>query len=319
MDTLMSLRVFCTVAEAKGFAAAADRLGISPAMTSKHVIHLEGKLATRLLHRTSRHVSLTEAGVLYFQQAKALLDGLDEVEAAMANVTVVPRGTLRFSAPVWFANTNFARMVAKFSSRYPDVVFDIDLTGRIANLVEDGLDLALRTVDPMSLDPSLVARRLGDVSFQLAAAPTYLDRVGRPSRISDLNGHALLRYNAMRDYQHVIIEGPNGPETVGFRSVMESSNDTMLQLAAIEGMGIVFLPRWMIEQEVADGRLEILFPESAQIRRSIFAVYPSRKYLSAKVRLFIEFLVDGAGLGGPFRTARRESHGPRSDPYNDAE
>jgi DNA-binding transcriptional LysR family regulator len=129
MDTLTSLRVFCAVAEKKSFTAAAERLGLSPAMASKHVMHLETRLSTRLLNRTSRRVNLTETGTLYFVRVKQILDGLDEVEAAVSNVTVVPRGTLRLSAPVWFANPIFAGILGDYRKRYPEVSVDIDLSG----------------------------------------------------------------------------------------------------------------------------------------------------------------------------------------------
>src|SRR5262245_9157924 len=137
MDTLTSLRVFCLVADSKSFADAAKRLDLSPAMASKHVMRLESRLGTRLLNRTSRRVSLTEPGLLYFNQAKQMLEGLDEIEAAISNVTVTPRGVIRLSAPVWVANTGFAAMLSDYHQRYPDVSFDMDLSGRIVNLVEE--------------------------------------------------------------------------------------------------------------------------------------------------------------------------------------
>src|SRR5262245_11057908 len=125
MDTLTSLRVFCTVAELKSFTAAAGRLGLSPAMASKHVLHLESRLGARLFNRTSRHVSLTETGTLYFSQIRPMMEGLDEVEAAVSNVAVTPRGTLKLSAPVWAANAVIAQVFAEYHQRYPDVSFDM--------------------------------------------------------------------------------------------------------------------------------------------------------------------------------------------------
>ena len=290
MDTLTSLRVFCAVAEHRNFTTAAGRLGLSPAMASKHVMHLEARLGIRLLNRTSRKVSLTESGALYLQQVKPMLDGLEEVEAAIANISVVPRGTLRFTAPVWFASARFSKMISAFSRRHPDVGFDIDLSGRLVNLVEEGYDLALRATDPTSLDPGLVARKLGDITFHLVAARGYLDRAGRPSLIGDLTDHAFLRYSGIRNPGGLIFEGPDGPQTVSLTPVMESANETMLRLAALEGMGLVLLPCWMIEQDLADGRFELVLPDVAKLGTELFAIYPSRKYLSAKVRVFIDFL-----------------------------
>ena len=291
MDTLTSLRVFCAVAEKKSFTFAAERLGLSTAMASKHVMHLENRLATRLLNRTSRRVSLTESGELYFQQVRQMLDALDEVEGAVTNVTVVPRGTLRFSAPVWLANPVFAAMMADYQTRYPEVRLDVDLGGRMVNLVDEGIDLALRVAKPDALDPGLIARALAVVQFNLVASPAYLDRAGRPQNLTELNGHALLMYSGIPSTDGAIaLNGREGPENVRFQIVMQSHNETMLHLAALEGMGMSLLPKWMNCTDVEAGRLEIVLPDALLLSKTLFAVYPSRKYLSAKVRSFIDFL-----------------------------
>jgi DNA-binding transcriptional LysR family regulator len=290
VDTLTSLRVFCTVAELKSFTAAADRLSLSPAMASKHVMNLEKRLATRLLNRTSRHVSLTESGSLYFNQARQMIEGLDEVEAAVSNVTAVPRGVLKLSAPIWFANPDFAHLLAQFQERYPDVCFDIDLSGRSVNLVDEGFDLALRTTTrPDRLDPGLIARALTDVEFHLVGSPAYLARTGRPMKLTDLNGHALLLYAHVPYHGGMTLEGNDGGEFVKFRVVMESGNETMLYMAALEGMGLTLIPKWMAEADVAEGRLELVLADGLKLGGTLFVVYPSRKYLSAKVRAFIDF------------------------------
>jgi DNA-binding transcriptional LysR family regulator len=292
MDTLMSLRVFCTIAELKSFKGAADRLHISLAMASKHVMHLERRLGTRLLNRTSRRISLTEQGALYFTQAKQTLDALDEVEAAVSNVTVKPRGTLKLTAPVWFANRAMTQVLCAYRERFAEVSFDIDLSGRMANLVEEGFDLALRATYPDRLDPGLVARPLYELDFNLVASPAYLDRTGRPGKLADLNGHALLLYAGLQTNGAMTLDGPQGSEAVKFRVVMESSNDTILQLGALEGMGLAFVPRCVVDADIAEGRLELVLPPAPIMRGTLYAVYPSRKYLSAKVRTFIDFFLE---------------------------
>lgn len=284
----MSLRIFCMVAELKSFAAAGKRLNQSTAMVSKHVMRLESRLGTRLFNRTSRHVSLTESGTLYFSQAKQVLEGLDEVEAAISNVAVTPRGTLKLSAPVWTASPCFVRMLAEYHQRYPDVSLDMDLSGRIVNLVDEGFDLALRATVRDNLDPGLIARPLMKVAFILMAAPAYLTRTGRPRSIADLHGHALLRYKNISE--SLSLPGPEGQQKITFRTVMVSENETLLQLAALAGMGLVFLPRWIAEADLAAGRLETVLAEEVCLPTTLHAVYPSRKYLSAKVRTFIDFL-----------------------------
>ncbi|ASS53965.1 LysR family transcriptional regulator [Rhizobium leguminosarum] len=291
MDTMMSLRVFCLVAELKSFTAAAGRLNLSPAMVSKHVMHLETRLGSRLLNRTSRSVTLTEAGALYFNQTRQMLEGLDEVEASIGNVTVAPRGTLKFSAPVWAASSGFVNILAEYNQRYPDVSLDMDLSGRIANLVEEGFDLALRAMSSERLDPGLVARPLAKIEFRLMASPDYLKRAGRPQSIAELNGHALLRYNGINVSESLLLGRQNDRRKVTFRNVLLSANETLLHLAALRGMGLVFLPEWLVEEDLKAGRLEVVLAGALGISNTLHAVYPSRKYLSAKVRTFIDFLV----------------------------
>jgi DNA-binding transcriptional LysR family regulator len=287
VDTLVSIRVFCQVAELKSFVAAADRLSLSPAMASKHVMQLEQRLSTRLLNRTSRRVGLTEAGQVYFDQVRPMLEQLDEAEAVVSKATVIPRGTLKVSAPVWFANPLFAGTLAAYRARYPDVVLDIDLSGRLVNLVDEGFDLALR----VSAAPGdgLIARPLPPVLMQLVAAPSYLASAGRPKTLAELDGHALLKY-ALFPARAITVSGSDGEITLGFKEVLVSGNETLLHHAAVAGMGMAVLPRWLMADDLAAGRLEAVLPEALTIKAPLLAVYPSRKYLSAKVRTFIDFI-----------------------------
>ncbi|HLG83750.1 MAG TPA: LysR family transcriptional regulator [Bradyrhizobium sp.] len=287
MDTLVSIRVFCLVAEMKSFAAAADRLGISPAMASKHVMQLERRLSTRLLNRTSRRVSLSETGALYFDQARQMLESLDEIEAVVSKATVVPRGMLKLSAPVWLANPAFVSLLADYRRRYPEVQLDFDLSGRLVNLVDEGFDLALRMTN--QLDEGLIARPVAKVAFHMVASPAYLDRHGRPRTVAELEGHALLKY-ALIPGNAFPFKGAEGEQTVAFDVVLQTENETLLHLAAVEGMGISFLPKSLIAEDVAKRRLEMLPSDLLSFEGQLFAVYPSRKYLSAKVRTFIDFI-----------------------------
>lgn len=290
MDTLVSLRVFALVAEQRSFTAAAKRLGLSPAMVSKHVMRLEERLGTRLLNRTSRRVSLTEAGNLYLAQVRQTLDSLDEVEAAVSKAVIVPRGTLKISAPTWVASENFAQLLAGYHRLYPDVRLDIDLSGRAVNLVDEGYDLALRATTAARLDPGLIARPIAPVPFKLVGSPDYLERAGRPVRPSDLADHSLLLY-AQAPSTGTLTLG-EGDARASFRvsPVIHSENETLLHFAALAGMGLALLPSWLIAKDIETGRLEEVL--SGQIRTDVVlhTVYPSRKYLSAKVRTFVEFV-----------------------------
>ena len=289
MDTLLSIRVFAAVAEAKSFAAASDRLGISAAMTTKHVQHLEAAVGARLLNRTSRHVSLTEAGAIYLQSVRALIEGLDEAQARVSHTALKPSGRLRLSVPVWLATPRFARLVAGFRRQNPEVVLEFDLSARMINLVEDGFDLAIRVA--MSLEPGLIARKLGDIHFRMVAAPGFLARHGRPTALADLNGAPFLAYTQFARDGKVTIPSPDGPTEISFTPVMLSGNESLLMFAAVEGMGFSFMPHWLVEDELAAGRLEHVLPHVVRPVAPLFAVYPDRSYLPAKVRSFLDFLV----------------------------
>ena len=294
MDTLLSMKVFRLVAELKSFAAAAERLGMSPAMASKHVMHLERRLSTRLLNRTSRHVSLSEMGALYFEQSRQMLDGLEEVEAVVSKATVVPHGTLKVSAPVWFASSGFVKVLADYRKRYPDVQLDIDLSGRLVNLVDEGFDLALRATH--TPHEGLIARPITKIPFHLVAAPSYLNERGRPTSVEALNGHNLLVYTYAGLGSSRSSGGPNGTPNVSFVPVLQSANETLLHLAAVEGMGIAVLPKFLVAHDLDEKRLELLLPDQPMFEPMLYGVYPSRKYLSAKVRTFLDFIVENASL-----------------------
>ncbi|MGL4576629.1 MAG: LysR family transcriptional regulator [Burkholderiaceae bacterium] len=294
MDSLTSMEVFRTVAELKSFAAAARRLGMSAAMASKHVMHLEARLATRLLNRTSRHVSLTEAGAIYFDQTRQMLDDLREVETAVSRASVVPRGVLKLSAPVWIANPQFVAVLADYRARYPEVALDIDLSGRMVNLVEEGFDLVLRV--SASPGDNLVARPVAPVSFCMVAAPAYLRKAGRPQSPAQLAGHKHLFYSHIPlangwSVRALQADGSAGErELIKVEPVLLSTNESLLHLAALQGIGIAVLPRWLVQQDVHDGRLELLLPNHQFLQATMHALYPSRKFLSSKVRTFVDFL-----------------------------
>lgn len=296
MDSLLSLRVFAAVADARNFSVVAERLGLSAAMTSKHVQHIETQVGARLLNRTSRKVSLTEAGTIYLAAVRPLLEGLDEVGARLAQSTIDPRGTLKISLPVWLAEPGFVRMLAAFQARHPAVTFDLDLSGRQVNLVEDGYDLALR-VSP-ALDEGLIARRLTEISFLLVASPHLLDRIGRPRQIGDLTGAPFLAYSPVSVGGRVRLGlGPNAPET-RMHPVLQSANETVLFQAALEGMGVAIMPHLAARPYLAEGRLERLLPELSPPTVGLAAIYPERSYLPAKTRSLLDFLAGVEGFGG---------------------
>lgn len=293
MDTLVSLRVFAEVAELKSFSAVADRMGLSPAMTSKHVQHVEARVGARLLNRNSRNVSLTEAGVQYLLTVRPLLDGLSEAETQLKTDTLSPRGTLRMSVPVWMSNPAFAKILAMYQAQNPHVTFNLDLSGHKINMVEDGLDLALRVA--FKLDEGLIARKLAEITFQLVAAPSFLDHFGRPQKPDDLIDGPMLSYAHVAPDGRLKFGGANGMD-VKLRPVMVSGNEHLLHLAAMAGMGFAMLPNWVTQDDLAAGHLELVLPQITWPKLPIQAIYADRSYLPAKVRSFLDFLAGPNGL-----------------------
>ena len=293
MDTLLSLQVFAEVAEHKSFSFVANRLGISPAMTSKHVQHLEARVGARLLNRNSRNVSLTEAGSLYLSTVRSLLEGLEDAETQLAS-NAAPHGTLRVSMPVWMANASFARILSSYHEEHPAVVLDLDLRGRKINLVEEVVDLALR-VTP-SLDNGLIARQLVDVEFLLVAAPSFLNRHGRPETVADLTDAPFLIYSGVITGQHIRFGSGEDAIDIRFAKVLQSENENLLHLAACEGMGFAFLPHFLAEDDLESGVLELVLRDIVYPKLPLHAIYPDRSYLPKKVRSFIDFLVGPKGL-----------------------
>lgn len=294
MDTLLSLRVLAAVAEHKSFTFVSDRLGLSPAMTSKHVQHIEARVGARLLNRNSRNVSLTEAGARYLATVRPLLEGLEEAEAQLSETTLAATGTLKISMPVWMANPAFARILATYHEDNPNVVLDLDLSGRKINLVEDGIDLALRVA--MTLDDGLIARQLAMLNFPLVASPEFLDRNGRPTTVEDLSGEPFLIYSQLITAERIRFGEGADAFDIRYKPVLNSGNETLIHLAARASMGYTFLPHWLTTDDCANGLLEPVLPDFVWPKVPLCAIYPDRSYLPAKVRSFLDFLAGPKGL-----------------------
>ena len=295
MDTLLSLRVLAAVAEHKSFAAVANRLNISAAMTNKHVQHIEARVGARLLNRNSRNVSLTEAGARYLMTVRPLLEGLEEADAQVSETTLAATGTLKVSMPVWMANPTFARILAAYHTQNPNVILDLDLSGRKINLVEEGVDLALRVTE--TLDEGFIARKLAMVEFPLVAAPAFLETVGRPKTTDDLNGAPFLIYEAMAANGRIRYGKGDSAIDIKSKLVLQTGNETLIHHSVCEGMGFAFLLHWLATDDLDSGRLETVLPEMEYPRVPLTAIYPDRSFLPAKVRSFLDFLAGPDGFG----------------------
>jgi DNA-binding transcriptional LysR family regulator len=290
MDRLGAIQVFAQVVESGSFAKAAERLGLSTSAASRHVAELEGHLQTRLLNRTTRRVSLTESGRAFYERAVQLLGDLEEAEQEASRAAVEPRGTLRITTSVNFGVRHVAPAIAEFLARHPAVRFDVSLSDRIVDLVEEGFDLAIRIGVPGA--DNLVARKLGETRLVPCAAPAYLESHGAPRMPEELAHHNCFTYEYVSPRALWRFRDRSGGErAVRVAGNLHSNNGDLLAEAAARGAGIVFEPAFIVGPDVRAGRLVPLLQDFEPPPVPIYAVYPSRKHLSAKVRRFVEFLV----------------------------
>jgi DNA-binding transcriptional LysR family regulator len=293
MDRMTSLRVVREVVESGSFVAAAGQLGVSAPMASKHVAQLEKDLGARLLHRSSRHLSLTEAGQAWYEQSRRALDLLDAAEAEIGQKHEAPRGHLKVSAPVWCATSYFAKALADYCERLPEVLVEMHLENRKVDLAADGYDLALRVTQEPS--PALIARPLCRLAFHLVATPAYLRRLGTPATPAELAslGAIVPTYVSL---DSLSLRGPDGrPSPMRLRPVMKTDDTTLSQHAVLAGIGIAFLPEWAVGEALASGRLVCLLPDYGIAPIPMHAVYTSRQYMAPKLRSFIDFLAERLG------------------------
>jgi DNA-binding transcriptional LysR family regulator len=291
MDRFAALQVFSQVVESGSFAKAAERLNLSTSATSRLVAELEAHLQTRLLNRTTRRVSLTESGRAFYERCVQLLADLDEAEQEAARAAVVPRGTIRLTTSVNFGVRHLAPAIAEFTRRHAEMRFDISLSDRMVDLVEEGFDLAIRIGGPGS--ENLVARKLGETRVVPCASPAYLAARGAPQVPEDLAAHNCFTYEYVTPRSVWRFRDASGNErAVRVSGNLQSNNGDLLAEAAARGGGVVFEPAFIVGPDVRSGRLVPLLQDFEPAPIPIYAVYPSRKHLSAKVRLFVDFLLE---------------------------
>ena len=288
MDTLTSIKVFAQVVDSGSFVAAAERVDLSTAMTTKHIMHLEKRLGTRLLNRNSRSLSLTEPGRLYLERCKLVLAELEEAELAVGSINGAPRGTLRITCPSWFATRRMADLLAAHRRRYPDVVLDIAFEDRLVDLVEEGYDLALRAA--VTQPPAgLIARPLRSVPFVIAASREYLQRRGVPKSPEDLSAHECVMVG---DGQTWRLTGPNGKIDVPAQVVLRFRSVGGVAHAVSAGIGLAPLPLIVIEDSPYKGTLIPVLADYPLQQPTLHALYASRKHIPPKIRTFIDHVVE---------------------------
>lgn len=293
MDRFAALRTFVSVVEKGSFAAAAEALRLSRAMVTKHVADLETHLGARLLNRTTRRLSLTEAGAGFLARSEEILELLDEAERAAAAATARPSGVLQVNAPMSFGVLHLADAVSTYHRKFPEVSADLTLNDRIVDLVEEGFDVAVRIATLK--DSGLMARRLAPCRLAVAASPDYLDQHGRPADPGDLKEHHCLPYTYASEKDVWHFERAGKVRRVKVSGPMRSNNGQALTRAAIDGMGVILQPTFILSPAIRSGELEVLLPDWTLPDLGIYAVWPHSRHLSAKVRSFVDFLVDRFG------------------------
>lgn len=291
MEPIADAAVFVRVVDAGGFTAAARALDLSKGAVSKYVGRLESRLGTRLLHRTTRRLSLTEAGERFYRRAQAALAELADAELEAADHGTTPRGHLRVSAPTFYGAEILARRLSEFTTRYPAIALDLVLENRLVNLVDERFDVAIRMSAPK--DSSLVMRRLSDIPLVVCASPAYLRRHGRPDTPAGLAAHECLLYLLAPRPREWTFRSENGtPYGLEVRGSFASNDDHTLRRAALDGHGILRMPKIFVRGALERGELVQLWPDDACPPVTLAVVYPSRRELPRKVRVFVEFVAD---------------------------
>lgn len=290
MDTLTRMRAFIEVVEAEGFSAAARKIGRSKALLSKYVRELEDELGALLLNRTTRQFSLTEAGHTYYKRASEIVREIDSLADTVRDSSGDVKGRIKLSAPRTFSDAPIGQSLIDFARSYPDIVLEIHLDDRFVDLVEEGFDLAVRIT--RLADSSMIARKLSPFSLKICGSPDLIARVGKPERPQDLaklpcivdtNGRWLSNWPFMRDNDEMFSVSVSGP--------IEANSPLTTRAAAIAGLGFAPLPDFVAQPALSSGQLVSVLDDWTPRGGGIFAVYPHRRYLPAKVRVFVDFLV----------------------------
>ncbi len=293
MDRFEEMKAFVAVVDRGSFVAAAEALQSSKSAVSRLVGELEVRLGVRLLHRTTRKLSLTEEGAVFHTRCQELLSKVDEAESEMTAHAVEAVGRLKVSGPVSFGLLHLAPQWPRFLARHPRVTLDISLSDRIVDLVDEGFDAAVRIASlPNS---SLISRKLASTRLILCASPSYLADHPRLTHPADLSAHTVLAYSLLSTGDQWMFDGPQGPVSARVSARMvTNSGDTCCE-AALQGLGIVLQPDFMVGTHLASGRLVELLPAYRSTELGIYLMYPSRQHVTPKVRALIAHLVEAFG------------------------
>ena len=295
MDKFAALQTFVTVVEEEGFAAAARAMGMSRSGINRLVLALEDELGAQLLNRTTRHVSPTATGTAFYQRAKTILGFLEEAEQEVRADHTDASGTLRISAPLSFGMQHLSKAVAEFMSRHPELEIDLDLSDRFVDLAEEGYDLVVRIGQPQE-DAHLVDFRICEAKRVLCASPAFLAKHGQPQQPDDLKRLPCLDYGLRPATRPWRLTGPDNREVqVRPKVIFASNNGEALRDAALHDLGITLLPTFIVGEELQAGRLVTVMHDWKPIQLMLSVVYLPNRHLSAKIRLFTDFMITRFG------------------------
>lgn len=293
MDHFSALPIFVSVVECGSFSAAGQKLGLSKSAISKRITQLEQHLGIQLLQRTTRSLSLTDAGARYFEYIRPAVlltqEGLD----AISELQQTPKGNLRISVPMVFGRLYIAPLIAEFLKRYPDIQLQMQMDDKTTDLITDGFDLAIRIGELP--DSSLIARKIAPCLSVICASPAYLAQHGLPMVPSELTQHNCLFYSYFQDGVEWSFHSPDGMQRIQPKGNYQVNNSDAIHLACLDGLGIANLPRFIVESDLQAGRLQTILTDFPLPEHGIYAVYPQRKYLPTKVKVLIEFLMEKLG------------------------
>jgi DNA-binding transcriptional LysR family regulator len=294
VDRFEAMKAFAGVVEEGSFTNAANRLGLSRAAISKVVRQLEDDLGVRLLNRTTRHVNTTEIGAAYYGRCREILAEVVEAEIAASRLQDAPRGILRVNGPMSFGVLHLAPAIAEFMAMYPEIVIDLVLNDRFVDIVEEGFDVVVRISE--TTGSSMIARKFAESRRVFCAAPSYLEEFGIPEAPADLLRHRCLHYGYTANGSQWRLLAPDGKEhVVRINAPMTVNNGDVLAEAARRGQGIIMMPTFIVGDDLRQGRLKTVLPGYRPPDLVMSALYPPNRHLTAKVRVFIDFLVSRFG------------------------
>lgn len=291
LTAVSDLEIFTSVVRAGNMSAAGRDMGLSPAVVSKRISHLEKRLGTRLFQRTTRQLTLTDTGEGFYQRVIKILNGIEDAEAFVMRRNTEPRGALRISAPTSFGRLHIAPFLAEFLKLYPDLRLDLQLSDRFVDIVREGFDIAIRVGDLP--DSSLVARRLAPNHRVICASPDYIARAGEPKTIDDLTHHNCLSAIPQESWR---LSGPNGIIMHKQHGNIRTNSSEVVRMAVVTGLGIALRSTWDVGSELKSGTLKQVLPQyCGSPHVAVYAVYPSREFLPMKLKVFINFLTKKYG------------------------